>query len=103
MFRKKMSSAAAQFTLAAALLIASPSLTKAAVLGGTIGHAERLGTTLSGQGLFSHPLDWLWALSHGPTLPRKDSGVSVDPNGVPKPNAVSHTLVSPTALPTRNR
>jgi hypothetical protein len=42
-------------------------------------------------------------LSHGHTPTRKDSGVSVDPNGAPKPNAAPHTLVSPAASPTRNR
>lgn len=103
MFRNRMSRVTSQLILAAALLIASPSLAKAAVLGGTIGHAETLGTTLSGQGLFSHLLDCLLGLSHGHTLTRKDSGVSVDPNGAPKPNAAPHTLVSPAASPTRNR
>jgi hypothetical protein len=90
MFRKRMSSATAQLTLVAVLWVASPGLTRAAVLERTIGHA-RPGTTLSSEGLFSHLLDWLVSLSHGNLLTGKDQGSILDPNGSPKPNPAVYT------------
>jgi hypothetical protein len=95
MIRKRRSRVRSQLILVAVFLIASPGLTKAAVLG----HAETPVAPLSGHGFVGQLIHWLESVRHGNFLPSKDQGATVDPNGSPKPRAALSCDQGPTVDP----